>query len=239
MPTKDSKVAILFFSRSAEAEGMRKQFVNDTNRKKNVGVARSLIGHTRKQLRQTNIPVYEINETHQKGTSFGERFANAFAEVFEKGYRYVIAVGNDTPELTAKHLNEAQQLLTGGQAQIVLGPAQDGGTWLMGYHRQAFDHRSFQRLPWKSPRLLHVILKQSRKEIAISQLESFADIDNFKILIHFVHQCNFSCSSLLLLAGLILNILFVGVEASAFPAFLNPTSPAYSFPSLRAPPLVV
>lgn len=239
MPTKDSKVAILFFSRSAEAEGMRKQFVNDTNRRKNVGVARSLIEHTRRQLSQTGLPVYEINEKFQQGASFGERFANAFSNIFEKGYRYVIAVGNDTPELTTSHLNEARQLLTEGQSQIVLGPANDGGTWLMGYHREAFDHRSFRRLPWNSGGLLQTILERAGNEVSISQLETFADIDDFRTLICFVNQYKFSNSSLLLLTGLILNILSVGTINSAPPAFLDPGSLAYSFPSLRAPPLIV
>lgn len=239
MPKKNSNVAILFFTRSAEAEGMHKQFVNDTNRGKNVGLARSLIGHTRQQLSQMDLPVCEINEKNQKGSSFGERFANAFSEVFQKGYQYVIAVGNDTPELQPSHLNKARELLTEGKAQIVLGPAKDGGTWLMGYYREAFDHRSFQQLPWNSSRLLQTILERAGKEVAISQLEVFSDIDNYKALSDFVNQSQFTSSSILLIVRLILDILSADPTESTSSTFLTPNSPAQSSLFLRAPPLVV
>jgi len=239
MHSEKRDVAILFFSRSAEAEGASKQFVCDKNREdKNVSIARSLIKHTRKQLNQTRLPVYEFGEKVQQGTSFGEKFANAFTQAFNEGYEYVIAVGNDTPELTSAHITEAEQLLTEEQKQIVLGPAEDGGTWLMGYSREAFEACSFEHLPWNSNRLLTTILVQNGGNTSVALLEPFADIDDYNTLINFVNQFKYYSSSLSVLAGLILHILSDDQAEPNFRRHLTPFSPAFSSLSLRAPPLM-
>lgn len=200
-----SDTAILFFSRSAREESSCKRFVS--GKRRNAHIAQSLIGHTRKQLRQTDLPVYEINEGQQQGGSFGERLANAFSEIFNKGYRYVIAVGNDTPELRSSHITEAKYILTEGKAQIVLGPSSDGGTWLMGYSRKAFDQHSFRQLPWNSPNLLQAVVKRAGGEGAISLLESFADIDSHNDLIHFLRQPTNRSKTLQKLVRFIFSIL--------------------------------
>jgi glycosyltransferase A (GT-A) superfamily protein (DUF2064 family) len=233
----DSNVAVLFFSCSPEAEGGRKQFISD--KRNNIRVARSFIEHTREQIRRTGLPVYEINEKLQKGDSFGERFSNAFTRLFNKGYKYIIAVGNDTPELKSSHINKADQLLTEGKAQIVLGPAEDGGTWLMGYHREAFEARSFQQLPWNTSRLFQQIIERAGNEVSISQLESFADIDNYNGLLDFANRSGFNSRSLLLLVRLIRNILSGNPVKFVSSHFLTSSSSLLSTLLLRAPPFTV
>jgi uncharacterized protein len=67
----------------------------------------------------------------QRGGPLGERLANAFEDTAAAGP--VVLVGMDTPQLTAGHLDEAMRLLdepVGPDA--VLGPAVDGGWWLLG-----------------------------------------------------------------------------------------------------------
>ncbi|MDZ7682817.1 MAG: DUF2064 domain-containing protein [Fodinibius sp.] len=167
--------AILFFSRSAHAESGYKQFVTD--RQKNSCIAHSLIRHTLRQAEQTGLPVFHIDEQQQQGTTFGARFTNAFAQIFARGYDYVISIGNDIPELQSHHITKAARQLTSGQTDAVLGPDADGGTWLMGYSRAAFSADTFRKLPWQSSRLLDTIIEQ-RSDIAIHQLELLADIDN-------------------------------------------------------------
>lgn len=67
----------------------------------------------------------------QRGGPLGERLANAFRDTAASGP--TVLVGMDTPQLTAGHLDEALRLLdepVGPDA--VLGPAVDGGWWLLG-----------------------------------------------------------------------------------------------------------
>jgi rSAM/selenodomain-associated transferase 1 len=61
----------------------------------------------------------------QSGGPLAERLADAFA-----GARATLLIGMDTPQLTAGHLDEALRRL--GEADAVLGPAEDGGWWALG-----------------------------------------------------------------------------------------------------------
>jgi rSAM/selenodomain-associated transferase 1 len=64
----------------------------------------------------------------QRGGDLGERLANAHADVPPGGP--VIQVGMDTPQLDARDLHEAATALA--RADAVLGPAEDGGWWVLG-----------------------------------------------------------------------------------------------------------
>lgn len=234
---KDSNLAILFFSRSAKTEGIKKNFIRDS-KQKNTQLARSLIKHTRDQIQQSGFPVFEINEKLQTGSSFGERIENAFKNIFDKGFNYVIAVGNDTPQLRHAHLITAADRLLSAENDIVLGPAKDGGTWLMGYSREAFNRHSLQELPWKSPSLLSAILEISGKQFSISLLERFSDIDNYTSLESFVERNKFVAFLLKLiryirgiLASLYTNLNWVFADTHTYNL--------YSSPLLRAPPFNV
>ncbi len=234
---KDSNLAILFFSRSAEAEGTHKSFTRDSEQK-NRQLAHSLIKHTRDQIHRSGFPFFEIDETLQTGTSFGERIENAFKSIFDKGFNYVIAVGNDTPQLSHTHLKKAADRLLSEDSDIVLGPAKDGGTWLMGYSLEAFNHHSLHQLPWESPLLLSAILEVWGDEFLICQLEYFSDIDNYVSLKSFIKK-NKSVTFLLKLIRLIRGIL-ASIYYKSNRVFTKALSyNLYSTPLLRAPPLSV
>jgi len=234
---KDSNLAILFFSRSAKTEGIKKNFIRDS-KQKNTQLARSLIKHTRDQIHRSGFPVFEINEKLQTGNSFGERIENAFKSIFDKGFNYVIAVGNDTPRLRHAHLITAAERLLSAESDIVLGPAKDGGTWLMGYSREAFNHHSLQELPWKSPSLLNAILEISGEQFSISQLECFADIDNYTSLESFIKRNKFVAFLLKLIRHI--RSILASIYNKLNWVFANThTCNLHSSPLLRAPPLTV
>ncbi len=65
----------------------------------------------------------------QHGDGLGERMAAAFSAMHNLADT-VILIGSDCPVLTSGHLLAAQQMLT--QSVVVLGPAEDGGYWLIG-----------------------------------------------------------------------------------------------------------
>jgi glycosyltransferase A (GT-A) superfamily protein (DUF2064 family) len=64
----------------------------------------------------------------QRGTTFAERLAAAHADV--AGLGAVVQIGMDTPQAGAGRLVRAVHQLSGAEA--VLGPATDGGWWLLG-----------------------------------------------------------------------------------------------------------
>ena len=63
----------------------------------------------------------------QRGADFGERLANAHQDC---GPGAVVQIGMDTPHASIDDLTAAAALLAPGRA--VLGPAEDGGWWLLG-----------------------------------------------------------------------------------------------------------
>lgn len=72
----------------------------------------------------------------QEGDGLDERLTNAFIHCFQTAPDLpTIIVGMDTPQLTAAHLSAAADALRTDDA--VLGPAPDGGYWLIGLRHLA------------------------------------------------------------------------------------------------------
>jgi uncharacterized protein len=102
-------------------------------------------------------PGFEVIPQH--GDGFDARLANAWVAAAGPG----VQIGMDTPQVTAGDLNNALSLLDEGGRPAVLGPALDGGWWLIGwrnadpwavfrgvpmstYHTGAIQARRLQRL---------------------------------------------------------------------------------------------
>ena len=72
----------------------------------------------------------------QRGVGLGERLANVFADLFTAGAPAVVIAGSDSPALPAEYLEQAvAELRAGG---VVLGPAADGGYYLVGTTRETW-----------------------------------------------------------------------------------------------------
>jgi uncharacterized protein len=66
----------------------------------------------------------------QKGSDLGQRMQEAMNELFEQSFSKVIIIGSDCFDINPIILNEAISQL--GQHDAVLGPAYDGGYYLLG-----------------------------------------------------------------------------------------------------------
>jgi uncharacterized protein len=72
----------------------------------------------------------------QRGTTLGQRIAAAFADTAAAvGRRPVLQIGMDTPQVDAKLLTHCLDLLDGHGVDAALGPATDGGWWVLGVRR--------------------------------------------------------------------------------------------------------
>ncbi len=85
-----------------------------------------------------------------------------------------IFIGADAPDLTAAHLLDAAAALTGVQA--VIGPAQDGGYWLLGLARAADP--LFQAMPWGTNQVFaETMARMGLLGIRPTLLPTLADLD--------------------------------------------------------------
>ena len=71
----------------------------------------------------------------QQGDTLGDRMRNAFERLFADGYSAVVMIGSDLPSLPASHLAQAFQCVRGSPDALVIGPASDGGYYLIGLRR--------------------------------------------------------------------------------------------------------
>ncbi len=131
----------MIFANSAVAETRHKKTVA------NLDLFRALNERAVKTAKASALPYFHFTEKEQQGTTFGERFSNAIQAIYDKGYKNVITIGNDSPQLKASHIIEAEKQLQLGKT--VLGPSSDGGFYLMGLHHSNFDPTLFLRLPWQ------------------------------------------------------------------------------------------
>ena len=130
---QESQTAILFFSRS----------LNDEFQAKGFGLSFHLFERfyrfqqkkTLSTLKRSGLSVFESYSDHQVGDSFGERLHYDLQSIKNKGFRSVIIVGNDTPELDKNDLATAERYLN--QGIPVLGEDERGGAYLMAF---PFDH---------------------------------------------------------------------------------------------------
>lgn len=153
----------------------------------NPDLFQALTKRTLQIVSASGLPYFHFTEKEQQGTSFGERFSNAIQTVYGKGYKNIITIGNDSPQLKTAHILEAEQQLQLGKT--VLGPTLDGGFYLMGLHHSNFDPNLFRELPWQRFGLFNKISKLiASYDSHLFRLPVMQDLDNredVKVLLNF------------------------------------------------------
>ncbi|MDW7693521.1 DUF2064 domain-containing protein [Flammeovirgaceae bacterium SG7u.111] len=178
MPTKNNHTAVLIFSHTPHQEAKEKSFTQKVNTQTNRTIASHLVEHTKKLVAQTPYPSFCISTPDQKGITFGERFTHAIQSVFAKGFSQVIAIGSDCPSLTSQDIQKSAKALERGK--VVLGPATDGGTYLIGLQQESFDPEAFKNISWQTSSVFRELLSlcSSQPQLDIEILSSKQDIDS-------------------------------------------------------------
>lgn len=121
----------------------------------------------------------------QRGQSLGERMKNAFSVAFDSGAEKVVLVGSDVPDLGAGYITEAFDALDTYDA--VIGPAFDGGYYLIGFGRGVFLPEVFHSIQWSTnkvfARSIGILRDHGRKIYVMGEL---GDIDTVGDLERFV-----------------------------------------------------
>jgi hypothetical protein len=140
--------------------------------KRNLSIAVHYEGGNEQEL-QRWIPASMICQPQSKG-SLGERLAHSFASSFHAGMEHVIIVGSDCPFLTPEILASGFDLLQ--ESDLVLGPAYDGGYYLIGLSKA--DHLLWADIDWGTAKVLSQTIEIARKKgLALALLPTLADID--------------------------------------------------------------
>ncbi len=112
----------------------------------------------------------------QEGKDLGERMKNGFLKAFSLQYKNVILIGSDIPDLPLSLLKQAFRMLATNGA--VVGPAHDGGYYLIGFRHDTFVPEVFDTMKWGGRSVLQSTLNRLNKRgCRIHLLPEWRDID--------------------------------------------------------------
>jgi rSAM/selenodomain-associated transferase 1 len=111
----------------------------------------------------------------QQGSGdLGERLSRAFQQNFDADRSRVLIIGSDCPYISRRDIESASNALATHDA--VLGPATDGGYWLIGLKKLHLE--LFQHIPWSTGAVLETTLCRLRAAgLTFDLLRELDDID--------------------------------------------------------------
>jgi len=116
----------------------------------------------------------------QEGKNLGERMLNAFKDAFARGYKNVAILGSDSPTLPLENIDDAFEKLS--KSDLVLGPAEDGGYYLIGLNKAHCG--LFENIEWSSNSVLQLTIESAKKlQLSYELLPIWYDVDNKETLI--------------------------------------------------------
>lgn len=109
----------------------------------------------------------------QSGETLGDRMGHAFQTAFEAGFEKVVIIGSDCPEMNTDILQKAYEHLD--QSEVVLGPASDGGYYLLGMRKFV---PVFEEKAWSTANVLASTIADLKKMgIRYELMDELSDID--------------------------------------------------------------
>lgn len=112
----------------------------------------------------------------QEGNDLGERMKNSFFSAFASGFRRVVLIGSDSPDLPCEFLRKAFVALR--THEVVLGPSFDGGYYLIGFRDDTFLPAVFEGISWGSSTVFQNTLEGIKNAgCNVSLLPVWGDVD--------------------------------------------------------------
>ena len=123
----------------------------------------------------------------QRGADLGERLLGATEDLLAAGFAGVCLINSDSPTLPAALLKRTVQALHSPGDRIVLGPAIDGGYYLIGLkhpYRPLFDG-----IPWSTNQVLaQTLARAAALRLPVAVLPTWYDVDDAGTLQLLLHE---------------------------------------------------
>lgn len=115
----------------------------------------------------------------QQGEDLGSRLHHAFRWTLERTYQRTIVIGSDSPHISREIVAQARRALD--EADIILGPADDGGYYLIAM-RKPYD--VFSGIPMSTSIVTQRTIEMARQQdLTVRLLEPLFDIDELPDLL--------------------------------------------------------
>ncbi|MDE2058859.1 MAG: TIGR04282 family arsenosugar biosynthesis glycosyltransferase [candidate division NC10 bacterium] len=136
------------------------------------------LAYTPIEARQSMLPLLPETFTliPQAGSTLGDRLHRLSAILLERGHPAAILIDSDSPTLPTPYLLDAIARLQSGTTDLVLGPAEDGGYYLIGLKRPC--RALFDDIPWSGPTVFNETLHRAATlRLQVATLPSWFDVD--------------------------------------------------------------
>lgn len=153
---------LVIFVKNPEEGKVKTRLAADIGNKRALDVYQKLLAYTRGVVQKMNVTKQvwysdridfsdnwgedQFLKKLQKGDNLGERMQEAFRQGFREGFGRILIIGSDCPALSDQHLVSAYEELECND--VALGPAKDGGYYLLGmnhYIPELFSNKSWSR----------------------------------------------------------------------------------------------
>jgi uncharacterized protein len=184
--------ALIIFIRNPIPGKVKTRLAAETGNEKALEIYLKLLRHTRETAGQVNVIRYlyysDFIDDHdewdpslfqkkiQKGNSLGEKMLHAFEDVLAVHSQAVI-IGSDCYVLRADHIEQALEQLR--EKDMVIGPAEDGGYYLLGLKK---PHPAiFDKVDWGTEKVMQQTLTNAAQHhVTYTCLELLYDVDTFE-----------------------------------------------------------
>jgi hypothetical protein len=184
--------ALLIFTRNPELGKVKTRLAKSIGDEKALVVYKDLLQHTLDVTMEIACDKFVFYDTAiisddiwtnkfikkiQQGEDLGIRMENAFLELFKMGYRKCVIVGSDLFDLKAQLIEDAFMKLS--ENDVVLGPAEDGGYYLLGLNQ--VHSAIFRNKNWGTETVFENTINDV-KNLKVHLLEMLNDIDTIEDL---------------------------------------------------------
>lgn len=123
----------------------------------------------------------------QRGNDLGERLLHTFQTLRAKELAPIVLIGTDSPSLPRSYVEQALALLAQPETDAVLGPAADGGYYLLGMREPLAP--LFQDIRWST----EVVARQTRERalehvLCLKEVPVWYDLDTAEDLQHLYRE---------------------------------------------------
>lgn len=186
--------AIIIFQKTPELGKVKTRLAKTIGKAKALEAYQLLLQHTHEQVALVDADVFVYFEKEidpffvrdqryvgvlQERGDLGQKMKTALQEVLADGYPKAILIGSDCPGLDAEVLEQAIHYLS--SSDLVLGPAKDGGYYLIGMGQMYGT--LFENMPWSTSEVFSKTLAEAKHlDLEIALLRELADVDVYEDL---------------------------------------------------------
>jgi len=191
-----SNNALIVFLKNPDSENVKTRLAKEIGKTKAREVYEKLLQHTLKESFKSDATIHLFFSggipdrlkfpntlmVHQRGESLGDRMKNAFQDIFKSGFQNAVIIGSDCPELFVLHLHEA--FLALHEVDVVIGPAIDGGYYLLGM--KSLHPSIFKNKQWSTATVLDDTIEDLRSlGLSYKLLPTLTDVDTIEDYLKF------------------------------------------------------